>query len=70
MKAAPKLSRETLDQLERGFDSFIAPLLNDSEAEDVNMAWEFRKFLHLKKLKLLTAEKESVKKWKESLLSR
>jgi len=70
MKAESRLNRETLDQLERNFDSFIAPLLNDGDAEDLNLAWEFRKFLHLKKLKLLTAEKARMKKWKEMLLSR
>ena len=70
MKAEPKLNRETLDQLEGNFDSFIASLLSDDEVEDVSFVWEFRKFLHVKKLKLLTAEKEGVRKWKESLLSR
>ncbi|MDV3244324.1 MAG: hypothetical protein LYZ66_04010 [Nitrososphaerales archaeon] len=70
MAAESKLNRETLDQLAKGFDSFIAPLLSDGDVEDVNLAWEFQKFLHLKKLKLLTAEREAVKKWKELLSSR
>jgi hypothetical protein len=34
------------------------------------MIWEWQKFLHTKKLRLLTAEKEGLNKWKEALQSR
>lgn len=63
-------ARETFNQLEDHFNTFIAPLLNEDDPEDLSISWEFRKFLHLKKLRLVTAENEGRKKWKERLLSR
>ena len=65
----PDMNRETLKRLEESFNEFIAPLLDDS-SEDVSFSWEFQKFIHTKKLKLLTAEREGIKKWKQALLSR
>ena len=62
-------NREKLNQLEANFDAYISPLLNEDDTEDVNIAWEFRKFLHSKRLQVLTAEKEGLRKWKENLLS-
>ncbi len=64
------MNRETLKQLEEHFTAFIAPFLNEDDPEDLHMAWEFKKFLHSKRLKMLTSEKEGLKKWKEVLLSR
>lgn len=63
------LNRETLKQLESHFDAFIAPFLDEDDPEDVNIAWEFKKFLHSKKIKILTAEREGLRKWKALLLS-
>ncbi len=63
-------TRETFKQLEDHFNAFIAPLLDEDNPEDLGISWEFKKFLHEKKLKLLTAENEGRKKWKESLLSK
>ena len=56
--------------MEEAFDGSVAPLLDQNDPEDVNLSWEFRKFLHSKRLKVLTAERESIKKWKHVLLSR
>jgi len=56
--------------LEEHFRAFIEPLLDQNDAEDVSLAWEIQKFLHTKKLRLLTAENQGIKKWKQSLLSR
>lgn len=64
------LARETLKRLEEHFDAYISPFLDDNDSEDVNIAWEFRKFLHSKRLQVLTAEKEGARKWKKMLLSR
>ena len=64
------MGRETIKQLDEHFKAFVAPLLNENDPEDVNLAFEFEKFLHSKKLKMLTAEKEGLKKWKELLLSK
>ena len=69
-RAAMAMNRENLKQLEEHFNAFISPFLNEDEPEDLNIAWEFRKFLHSKRLKMLTAEKEGLKKWKELLLSK
>lgn len=62
------INREELNKLEEHFDAFIAPFLNEDDPEDVNIAWEFKKFLHSKKIKMLTAEREGLRKWKELLL--
>jgi hypothetical protein len=64
------ISREKLTQLEENFTTYITPLLSDEDPEDIHLAWEFQKFLHSLKLKVLTAEKTRIKKWKEELLSR
>jgi hypothetical protein len=64
------MNRESIKQLEAHFDSYISPFLNENDPEDLNIAWEFRKFLHSKRIKMLTAEKEGIRKWKELLLSR
>jgi hypothetical protein len=64
------MDRKTLLQLQENFNAFIAPLLDEQDVEDVTLSWEFQKFFHTKKLKVLTAENEQVKKWKRVLLSR
>jgi hypothetical protein len=64
------LNRRQLDSLETNFRTFIEPLLNGKDSEDYHFIWEFQKFLHTKKLRLLTAEKEGLNKWKEALQSR
>ncbi len=64
------MNRETFDRLEEHFRAFIEPLLDKNDAEDLSFAWEFQKFLHTKKLKLLTAESQGIKKWKQSLLTK
>ncbi len=64
------LTREKLKQLEGSFDAFISPLLDEDDVEDVRFAWEFKKFLHSKRLKVLTSERETLKRWKEQLLAR
>jgi len=64
------MNREKLGMLEENFHTFIAPLLNENDSEDYHFIWEFQKFFHTKKLQVLTAEKQGVKKWKELLLSR
>jgi len=64
------MNRETLKQLEENFNSFIGPLLDENDSEDVSLAWEFQKFLHTKKLKQLTIQRETLKKWKQALLSK
>ena len=63
-------NREKIKQIEFSFDAFIGPFLDEEDPEDFNLSWEFKKFVHSKKLKVLTAEREGVKKWKEQLLSR
>ncbi len=63
-------AKETFMALEDHFNAFIAPLLNEDDPEDLSISWEFKKFLHQKKLKLVTAQNENQKKWKERLLSR
>jgi hypothetical protein len=64
------MTREHLKALEENFREFIAPLLSDQDPEDVSFSWEFQKLLHIKKLKVLTAEREGIKKWKQDLLSK
>jgi len=68
--ARPRIDREALKQLEAHFDSFIIPFLDDTIPEDVHLAWEFEKFVHTKKLMILTAEKQSLKRLKDMLSSR
>jgi hypothetical protein len=64
------MDRKNLNTLINNFKAFIVPLLNEDDPEDYHMIWEFQKFFHSKRLKVLTSESESAKKWKESLLSR
>jgi len=64
------MNSESLKMLEERFFDFIVPLLDENDAEDFHIAWEFQKFLHMKKLKVLTGERENLKKWKQALLSR
>ena len=64
------MNRETLKDMERNFAQFIAPFLDEAQTEDVAFSWEFQKFLHMKKLKVLTAERAGLRKWKEVLLSK
>ncbi len=64
------MTRDTLRRLEEAFEGAIAPLLDEDDPEDVNLTWEFRKFLHTKRIRVLTAERESVKKWKQVLFNR
>jgi hypothetical protein len=64
------MNREKLSQLEENFWTAVAPLLDENDTEDYHFIWEFQKFFHAKKLQVLTAEKQGVKKWKELLLSR
>lgn len=62
--------RETYKRLEDHFNAFIMPLLNEDDPEDLSISWEFKKFLHSKKLKLLTEEEQGRKRWKERLLTK
>jgi hypothetical protein len=64
------MDRKNLNLLNENFASFIAPLLNENDPEDYHIIWEFQKFLHDKKLKVLTAESAGLKKWKEILQRR
>ncbi|MDG6901678.1 MAG: hypothetical protein JRM80_06920 [Nitrososphaerota archaeon] len=64
------MNRETLKRLEENYNAFIAPLLDDRDTEDVSLNWEFQKFAHTKRLRVLTAERDGIKKWKQVLLSR
>ena len=64
------MTRDALRRLEVAFEGTIAPLLNEDDPEDVNLMWEFRKFLHTKRIRVLTAERESVKKWKQVLFNK
>lgn len=64
------MNRETLSQLEENFKNFIGPLLDETDTEDVGLAWEFQKFIHMKRLRLLTMQNETIKHWKQALLSR
>jgi hypothetical protein len=64
------MDRKNLNTLINHFNAFIVPLLNQEDPEDYHMIWEFQKFFHAKRLKVLTSESETAKKWKESLLSR
>lgn len=65
-----EMDRRTLTQLGEHFRAFIAPLLDENNPEDVTLSWEFQKFFHTKKMRLLTAERESSRKWKQLLFSR
>ena len=64
------MDRKSLNALNENFKAFIVPLLNENDPEDYHMIWEFQKFFHLKRLKVLTSESQGVRKWKESLLSK
>ena len=64
------MNREQLDRIGENFKSFIEPLLNTDDSEDYHFIWEWQKFYHSKKLRVLTAEKVGMDKWKEALLSR
>jgi hypothetical protein len=62
------MNRTQLTQLEDNFKAFVAPLLDGNDPQDYHFIWEFQKFFHGKKLEVLTAESQGVKKWKELLL--
>jgi hypothetical protein len=64
------VTRDTLRRLEVAFEDSIAPLLDEEDPEDVNLLWEFRKFLHTKRIRVLTAERENIKKWKQVLFTK
>ena len=64
------MDRKCLTSLNENFKAFIMPLLNEKDPEDYHLIWEFQKFFHSKRLRVLTAESEGAKKWKELLLSR
>lgn len=64
------MNRETLRRLEDNFNEYIAPLLDEKSGEDIEFSWEFQKFIHTKKLRVLSVENDSFKKWKKLLLSR
>jgi hypothetical protein len=64
------VTRDILRRLEVAFEDSIAPLLDEDDPEDVNLVWEFRKFLHTKRIRVLTAERESIKKWKQVLFNK
>ena len=64
------LDRRKLSQLDGNFRAFVTPLLDENDPEDYQFMWEYQKYFHTKKLKVLTAENEGTKKWKELLLSR
>jgi hypothetical protein len=64
------VTRDTLRRLEVAFEGAIAPLLDEDDPEDVNLLWEFRKFLHTKRIRVLTAERENIKKWKQVLFTK
>jgi hypothetical protein len=52
------------------FKTFVEPLLNGNDPEDYHFIWEWQKYFHTKKLRLLTAEREGMLKWKEALQSK
>lgn len=56
--------------MQENFKAFIEPFLNENDAQDYHLVWEWQKFLHAKKLQVLTAEGELLKRWKESLLNK
>lgn len=64
------MNREKLGQMQENFKAFIEPFLNEGDSEDYHFVWEWQKFLHAKKLRLLTAEGEILKRWKESLINK
>jgi hypothetical protein len=64
------LDKAKLQQLEDNFTSFISPLLDKENPEDYHFIWEFQKFYHSKKLQVITARNEEVKRWKALLLSK
>jgi hypothetical protein len=64
------MNRRQLSGLEDNFKAFIEPLLDGNDPEDYHFMWEWQKFFHSKKLRVLTAEKEGLTKWKEALQSR
>jgi len=64
------MDRRTLEQLEENFKAFVAPLLDEDDTEDVSFVWEFQKFVHTKKMRVLTSEKDRLRNWKRLLLSR
>jgi len=70
MDADRTLNREKLSQMQENFKAFIEPFLNENDAQDYHLVWEWQKFLHAKKLQVLTAEGELLKRWKESLLNK
>jgi hypothetical protein len=64
------LDRKSLNLLNDNFKAFITPLLNEDDPEDYHIIWEFQKYFHSKRLKVLTAEAAGMRKWKELLQSR
>ena len=64
------MNREKLIQMQENFKAFIEPFLNENDSQDYHIVWEWQKFLHAKKLQVLTAEVEIRKRWKESLLNK
>lgn len=65
-----RLDRKSLGALEENFKAFVLPLLDQNNPEDYHFIWEWQKFFHAKKLRVLTAESELVKRWKESLVAK
>ncbi len=64
------MDRKRLSSLNENFKAFVLPLLDDDDPEDYHLIWEFQKFFHQKRLKILTAESVGARKWKELLQSR
>ena len=64
------MDRKNLNALGENFRAFIMPLLNQAEAEDYHLIWEFQKFFHVKRLEIMNAESVGASNWKELLQSR
>lgn len=64
------MDRKGLSALNDNFKAFIMPLLNEDEPEDYHLIWEFQKFFHSERLRILNAEYAGVSKWKELLQSK
>jgi hypothetical protein len=64
------MNKDNLRNLESNFETYLVPFLDENDSEDLHLIWEFKKFLHSQRLRILTKEKEEMKKWKQLLMSK
>jgi hypothetical protein len=64
------MNKEGLSKVDENFREFVYPLLDEDDEQDFHLVWEFEKYIHAKKLQMMTAEKVRLEKWKQAISGR